>query len=1352
MYVCGDIKISKQGMNTIKIFLSSSSDELQEERVAICDYLMNSVRPIFKYDDIEVEVVKCESYCLNKTDKLLRSEMDMYLRECDISVFMFKTKAGEQIIHEFEGAREIQSKQQQSVFVFFFEVPKAERSKELINFQNRLIDEGGYWYSCKDVADLESQLILGLLQLKNQLFNINNPKEIEQKDDIIKDIDGFRNQIKTVLVGEKELNTNKKDRAIKLYREACRLAYTFNYNKKKQYDLLSDYADFLIEYDLYDEAKAVCRRQISIAEELFGLENEEIAKSYNNLGSVYWQQGDYEKAFEYDSKALNIRKEVLGEEHPNTAESYNNIGSVYHKQGNYEKALAFHFKALAIREKTLGIDHPDTATSYSNIGEVYVEQSDYNKALEYHKKALEIRKKDFDRNPSKTADSYNNLGLVYLKQGYYNDAFDYYKKALRLYEKNPDTKQPDIAESYNNIGKFFYIKGDFDNALENDSRALEIRKKVLGEEHPDTAESYNNIGKVQYAKDNYDEALAHYKKALIIRKNNLGTKHTKTADSYNNIGSVYWQQGVYEKAFEYDLKALKIRKEVLGEEHPDTAESYNNIGSVYHKQGNYDEALEFHFKALAIREKNLGINHPDTATSYSNIGEVYCEKGQYDRALKYHEKALQIREKILGKEHVKAADSYDNIGSVLYNQGNEYSWAREYYKMALKKYEKALSIREKKLGKEHSDTVESYNNIGLAYNAMNDYRNALDYFNRALLIREEKKGKNSNYSKSTQEGRNIVDIAMQLRDVLQYSNGADGLERSTELLLSNCSCTECSLWLVNYNSTHNKHKDDGVFSVSLISRHKKTRVKYSFEKEEDFVRVITTARLNLLTKKEIGENYFLRFNGKTPELFDFVSAEFVEKKKLRDFIIIPVFDHEDETKTIAFIELSYKKRIHNDDYWRMLSSKIQREFSDAFHQYRILKKQQLIEDFIKIHGKSKDDDPDAMFKTILDEVFLKYCPAQGASFFIWDTYVNQYKIVATTGLKEELDSENIFYFRGEGRTGRIGQTGESIIIDDLRQEEPGKYREKLEVDALTAMFIPITDPSYKDSVIGVFRLVNKKNIFNSKYVDFFNDSDVALMNYAAEYMSLIISNIQKEEIQYDFIDKLTHEFTTPANAILNTADRLYTHIRDKKFLSKYLSSYLKNIIDLAERQKWQAKTNLFLSRNRKKQPFEARYSIKPTLLWEVINKGIGIAIPTARKYDVSFQNISIDIGSDSHLTINIDEDAFIAVFYNLFTNAIKYHDPKNKDGFYIRTSYWIEDNNLIIAIEDNGMGIKQKDQYKIFEKGYRSESAIRSNASGYGIGLTVIKQIVKDFGGDIRIVSLMNPTVFRIDIPISKIQ
>jgi tetratricopeptide (TPR) repeat protein len=65
-----------------------------------------------------------------------------------------------------------------------------------------------------------------------------------------------------------------------------------------------------------------------------------VATSYNNIGSLYDDQGKNEKAFEYYMKALAIQER----EAPNSltvATSYNNIGSLYKNQGKNEKAFDF---------------------------------------------------------------------------------------------------------------------------------------------------------------------------------------------------------------------------------------------------------------------------------------------------------------------------------------------------------------------------------------------------------------------------------------------------------------------------------------------------------------------------------------------------------------------------------------------------------------------------------------------------------------------------------------------------------------------------------------------------------------------------------------------------------------------------------------------------------------------------------------------------------------------------------------------------------------------------------------------------------------------------------------------------
>ena len=607
-----------QAMQTIKIFLGSSITELHDERVTLGDYLMNSVRPIFKQDGIEVEVCKCEDIRSGNTGVPPQNKIDRLIRGCDVSVFMFKCKAGDMTIHEFDVTRKLQKRKRHEIYVYCFTVPEEDKSQELKDFQDRLIKEPFYWYDCKDVTDLESQFVLGLLKFERQLLGKAKPSIVdaenitekdgdtlfaeyelneqthEQKQAPLKEmihqrIDELRQQTKTVMANEDETIAARIFKVIELYKKADQWAAATAYDKEKYSHLLFDYAQFLYKYGLYKDAEAIYLRQIAIAEELYGNEHEKTATSYNNIGEVYRAQGDYDMALGYHQKALAICEKVLGMEHPDTATSYNNIGAVYKAQGDYGKALEYHQKALATREKVLGTEHPDTAQSYNNIAGVYYAQGDYGKALEYYFKTSEIFEKVLGTEHPDTATSYNNIGLVYKRQGDYGKALEYYFKDLAICEKVLGTEHPDTAQSYNNIAGVYYAQGDYGKALEYHQKALAIREKVLGTEHPDTGQSYNNIGLVYHEQGDYGKALEYHQKALAIWEKVLGTEHPSTATSYNNIGWVYREQGEYAKALDYYTKAYQIRKKKLGDDHPDTKDVLISINFVKEAMKSFPE-------------------------------------------------------------------------------------------------------------------------------------------------------------------------------------------------------------------------------------------------------------------------------------------------------------------------------------------------------------------------------------------------------------------------------------------------------------------------------------------------------------------------------------------------------------------------------------------------------------------------------------------------------------------------------------------------------------------------------------------------------------------------------------------
>ena len=353
---------------------------------------------------------------------------------------------------------------------------------------------------------------------------------------------------------------------------------------------------------------------------------------------------NYDLALKYYNRALHIAEK--NNDSIDIAISYNNIGLVYSDKGDYDKALEFLNKAMTIRKAKLGEEHTDVATSYNNIGVVYYNKEDYDKALEYYNKALTIWKSKLGEEHTDVATFYNNIGLVYSDKGDYDKALEYYNKALTIWKSKLGEEHINVARSYNNIGSVYHDKGDYDKALEFLNKALAILKSKFGEEHTVVANYYNHIGSVYSDKEDYDKALEFYNKVLAIRKAKLGEEHIDVATSYNNIGFIYRAKNDHNKALEFYNKALTIRKAKLSEEHTDVALSYNSIGSVYFTKGDYDKALEYFDKALPIfLSKGNGAGET-ICLLYKLKALCYSELGDTVKAKEYEKKAAEIEQRL----------------------------------------------------------------------------------------------------------------------------------------------------------------------------------------------------------------------------------------------------------------------------------------------------------------------------------------------------------------------------------------------------------------------------------------------------------------------------------------------------------------------------------------------------------------------------------------------------------------------------------------------------------------------------------------------------------------------------------
>lgn len=105
--------------------------------------------------------------------------------------------------------------------------------------------------------------------------------------------------------------------------------------------------------------------------------------------------------------------------------------------------------------------------------------------------------------------------------------------------------------------------------------------------------------------------------------------------------------------------------------------------------------------------------------------------------------------------------------------------------------------------------------------------------------------------------------------------------------------------------------------------------------------------------------------------------------------------------------------------------------------------------------------------------------------------------------------------------------------------------------------------------------------------------------------------------------------------------------------------------------------------------------------------------------------------SSVELNINADRAKIGQVISNLISNAIKY----SAKGSHVILQYGLQDGNLVVSVTDEGIGIKIKDQEKIFQRFYRADEDEFKNISGFGIGLYLSSEIIQRHKGKIWVKS-----------------
>ncbi|GKU84738.1 cell wall metabolism sensor histidine kinase WalK [Niallia sp. NCCP-28] len=225
--------------------------------------------------------------------------------------------------------------------------------------------------------------------------------------------------------------------------------------------------------------------------------------------------------------------------------------------------------------------------------------------------------------------------------------------------------------------------------------------------------------------------------------------------------------------------------------------------------------------------------------------------------------------------------------------------------------------------------------------------------------------------------------------------------------------------------------------------------------------------------------------------------------------------------------------------------------------------------------------------------------------------------------------------------------------------------------------------------------------------------------------------------QREFVADASHELRTPLSVMLSSINAMEMTTEWKK--EDYSYKLLFNLKNEVKRMTQMVGDLLTLARSDLETAEQAneRFDFQPFA--EKTMKSVQTLADS--------KQIKLFFEVSESLIVYGDSQKFTQLLYILLDNAIKYTPNGGKVSLFLAA----DEKDLVMKVQDTGIGIDAKDQQQIFERFYRTDKSRTRQIGGHGLGLAIAKWIVESYKGTIRVSSEVGRgSTFTIKIPVYK--
>jgi two-component system sensor histidine kinase SenX3 len=223
-----------------------------------------------------------------------------------------------------------------------------------------------------------------------------------------------------------------------------------------------------------------------------------------------------------------------------------------------------------------------------------------------------------------------------------------------------------------------------------------------------------------------------------------------------------------------------------------------------------------------------------------------------------------------------------------------------------------------------------------------------------------------------------------------------------------------------------------------------------------------------------------------------------------------------------------------------------------------------------------------------------------------------------------------------------------------------------------------------------------------------------------------------DDVRRDFVANVSHELKTPIGAVSLLAEALASAPDEPDEVRRFA----KRLTQESERLANITAEIIELSRLQAGDPLASAERV-----------GIDSVVTQAldrNRVAAESHRISLVPAGKIRAEVFGDEQLLVTAVHNLVSNAIQY----SPDGSRVGIGVTLNDGVVEIAVTDQGVGIPDDEKDRVFERFFRVDAARSRNTGGSGLGLSIVKHIIQNHGGDVRVWSQQGRgSTFTIRLP-----